>query len=70
MSDYTTAWSMLAGATGAAQGVSSGSVGDLHGMTIDQQLKAAEVAALLSISQELSMIRHGGINSEYRPDIS
>ncbi|UJW32436.1 hypothetical protein L3Q67_01200 [Saccharothrix sp. AJ9571] len=34
-------------------------------LTIDQQLKLAEVKALLSISQELSKIHHEGINPDY-----
>jgi hypothetical protein len=34
-------------------------------LTTDQQLKIAEIKALLSISQELSRIHHGGINPEY-----
>ncbi len=39
---------------------------DRHaGLTLDQQLKLAEIKALLSISQELSRIHHGGINPEY-----
>jgi hypothetical protein len=36
-------------------------------LTIDQQLKVAEIKALLSISQELSRIHHDGINPEYSP---
>lgn len=61
MSDYNTAWSALAEAIGSAQGSSSGSVAEIDHLSTDQQLKVAEVAALLSISQELSMIRHDGI---------
>lgn len=34
-------------------------------LTVDQQLKIAEIKALLSISQELSKIHHEGINPEY-----
>ncbi|WP_319462879.1 D-alanyl-D-alanine carboxypeptidase/D-alanyl-D-alanine-endopeptidase [Micromonospora sp. RTP1Z1] len=34
-------------------------------MTIDQQLKLAEIKALLAIGQELSRIHHNGINPEY-----
>lgn len=34
-------------------------------MTLDQQLKLAEIKALLSIGQELSRIHHNGINPEY-----
>ncbi|BCJ65098.1 hypothetical protein [Polymorphospora rubra] len=34
-------------------------------LTLDQQLKLAEIKALLSISQELSRIHHGGVNPEY-----
>lgn len=61
MSDYATAWDALASAIGAAEGKSSGSITDIGHMTIDQQLKVAEIAALLSISQELSQIHHEGI---------
>ncbi|MEV2239561.1 hypothetical protein [Micromonospora sp. NPDC049891] len=35
------------------------------GLTVDQQLKVAEIKALLSISQELSKIHHHGINPDY-----
>jgi hypothetical protein len=45
--------------------ISSGSIDEVDHLTTDQRLKVAEVAALLSISQELSGIRHGGINPEY-----
>jgi hypothetical protein len=34
-------------------------------LTIDQGLKLAEVKALLSISQELSLIHHEGINPKF-----
>lgn len=34
-------------------------------MTIAQQLKAAEVCALLAIADDLSAIRHAGINPEF-----
>lgn len=34
-------------------------------MSTDQLLKLAEIKALLSIAQELSGIRHGGINPQY-----
>lgn len=53
MSDYNTAWSALTEAIGAAKGHSSGSITDVDHLTVDQRLKVAEVAALLSISQEL-----------------
>lgn len=36
-------------------------------LTLDQQLKVAEIKALLSISQELSRIHHDGINPDYDP---
>lgn len=52
--DYATAWDSLAEVIGAAQGRSSGSISDIGHMTIDQQLKVVEVAALLSIAQEIS----------------
>lgn len=35
-------------------------------LTVDKQLKATEVLALLSISQELSLIQDSGINPEWR----
>lgn len=63
--DYATAWDSLAQTIGAAKGRSSGSIDDLDHLTIDQRLKVAEVAALLSIAQELSAIHHAGINPEY-----
>lgn len=56
MSDYNTAWDSLAEAIGTAKGASSGSITDTTHMTIDQRLKVAEIAALLSISQELSAL--------------
>jgi hypothetical protein len=65
--DYSTAWDSLGDTIGAAKGRSSGSIGDIGHLTIDQQLKVAEVAALLSIAQELSAIHHAGINPEYDP---
>lgn len=68
MSDYNTAWSLLAEAIGAAQGSTSGSVTEVDHLTVDQRLKVAEIAALLSISQELSLIHHQGINPEFDPD--
>lgn len=68
MSDYNTAWDSLAKAIGAAKGASSGSIDDVDHLTTDQRLKVAEIAALLSISQELSLIHHQGINPEYLPD--
>ncbi|MBM0237133.1 hypothetical protein JNW88_08205 [Micromonospora sp. ATA32] len=34
-------------------------------LTTDQQLKVAEIKALLAIGQELSKIHHEGINPEY-----
>ena len=65
MSDYNTAWDTLAEAIGNHQEKSSGSITNLEGLTTDQRLKVAEVSALLSISQELSAIRHQGINPEF-----
>lgn len=35
-------------------------------LSLDQQLKVAEIKALLAIGQELSKIHHEGINPEYR----
>jgi hypothetical protein len=54
--DYATAWDTLAAAIGSAQGYSSGSITEIEHLTTDQQLKVAEVAALLSIAQELSAL--------------
>jgi len=63
--DYAGAWDALTNAIGAAEGKSAGYFHEQDHLTIDQRLKAAEVAALLSIAQELSAIRHGGIRREY-----
>jgi len=52
--DYATAWDALGKVIGAAQGRSSGSIDDVGHLTIDQQLKVAEISALLSIAQEIS----------------
>lgn len=68
MNDYSSAWDSLAQTIGAAKNQGSGSFDDLDHLTIDQRLKVAEVAALLSIAQELSGIRHGGIRPEYLAD--
>ncbi|MEV8274621.1 hypothetical protein [Microbacterium sp. NPDC077184] len=54
--DYATAWDALTSAIGAAQGQSSATIDDVEGLTIEQRLKVAEIAALLSISQELSAL--------------
>lgn len=54
--DYATAWDALAEAIGAAEGRSTGSINEIGHMSVDQQLKVAEVAALLSIAQELSAL--------------
>ncbi|MEE2522635.1 hypothetical protein V1639_10725 [Pseudarthrobacter sp. J75] len=54
--DYSTAWDSLAETIGAAKGQSSGSITDVDHLTVDQRLKVAEVAALLSIAQELSAL--------------
>ncbi|CAN5596830.1 hypothetical protein BH24ACT11_BH24ACT11_19950 [soil metagenome] len=56
MSDYATAWDSLCQTIGAAEGKSSGYFNEQDHLTIDQRLKVAEVAALLSIAQELSSL--------------
>jgi hypothetical protein len=66
--DYNSAWDSLAETIGAAKGISSGSFVDIDHLTTDQRLKVAEVAALLSIAQELSAIRHEGINPNFSTD--
>lgn len=55
-SDYSTAWDSLTKAIGTAKGFSSGSISEAEHLSIDQQIEVAKVAALLSISQELSLI--------------
>lgn len=52
--DYATAVDLLAGVIGRAKGHSSGYIDDIEHLTIDQQLKVAEIMALLSIAQEVS----------------
>ncbi|UWX97356.1 hypothetical protein N2K95_01260 [Arthrobacter zhaoxinii] len=54
--DYSTAWDALTEAIGAAKGSSAGSIADQDHLTVDQRLKVAEIAALLSIAQELSSL--------------
>lgn len=54
--DYSTAWDALTDAIGAAKGQRAGSITDQEHLTVDQRLKVAEVAALLSIAQELSAL--------------
>lgn len=53
---YAIAWDSLAQTIGAAEGRSSGTISDIDHMTIDQRLKVAEIAALLSIAEELSAL--------------
>lgn len=36
-----------------------------HNLTVDQRLKVAQIKALLSIGQELSLIQDQGINPEW-----
>ncbi len=62
---YANACDTLCSAIGAADRESSRTFQEQEHLTVDQRLKAAEVAALLSIAQELSAIRHGGISPEY-----
>lgn len=59
MSDYATAWDFLTSAIGAAKGQSYGSINDVEHLNPDQRIEVAKVVALLSLSQELSMIAHG-----------
>lgn len=54
MSDYNTAWDALTEAIGAAKGSTAGSITEQEHLTVDQRIEVAKVAALLSISQELS----------------
>lgn len=41
---------------------------ELDELTVDQRIAAANVIALAAIAEELSGIRHGGINPEYQRD--
>lgn len=66
MSDYATTWDALCQTIGAAKGQSSGSFTEQEHLTIDQRLKAAEVAALLTIAQEISALNPR--NTQYRDD--
>lgn len=54
--DYNSAMDALAKAIGNAKGQSSGFIDDVDHLEADQQLKVAEILALLSISQELSAL--------------
>ncbi len=65
MSAYSTAWDTMAAAIGAAEGSSSGTITDVEHLSVDQQLKAAEISALLAIAEELSRLRHYGMNPEF-----
>lgn len=56
MNDYSVAWDSLNEAIGADKGQSSGSITDVDHLSTDQRLKVAEVAALLSIAQEISAL--------------
>lgn len=56
--DWAKSWDALAKAIGAAKGQSFGTFGDVEHLTTDQQLKVVEIAALLSISQEVNHLRH------------
>jgi hypothetical protein len=55
--NYNTAWRALLGAIGAANGDANPSIDEVDSLTPDQRFKAAEIVALLSISQELSALR-------------
>ena len=67
-SSYATAWDALTDAIGAAEGKSAGYITQQDHLSVDQRIKVAEVVALLSIADELSAIRHGGIRPEYVSD--
>lgn len=57
MSDsYVNASDNLARAIGAAEGQSTGYHYKIDHMSVDQQLKVAEVCALLAIAEELSAL--------------
>ncbi|WP_299166783.1 hypothetical protein [uncultured Arthrobacter sp.] len=62
--DYGRAWDSLTRTIGAAKGESAGYFDDQDHLTTDQRLKVAEVAALLSIAQELSALNPQ--NMKYR----
>lgn len=62
--DYANAWDALAEALGAAAGLSRGSLTEQDHLSFDQRIEVAKVAALLSISQELSALNPQ--NTKYR----
>ncbi|WP_030527726.1 hypothetical protein [Phycicoccus jejuensis] len=63
MNDYSKSWDLLLRAIRqAADGSDSLTVYDTEHLTIDQQLQVAQIAALLSISQELSALNGGSTN--------
>lgn len=53
---YAVAWDSLAETIGAAQGYSSGSITDLEGLTTDQRLEVAKIAAILALVEEVSAL--------------
>lgn len=59
MTHYSDAVAALEGAIREARSPLPIRSTESRSLTVDQQLKIAEVTALLSISQELSGIRHG-----------
>ena len=61
MSDYYTAWDTLANAIGAAKDQSSGYVTEIDHLSVDQQLKVAEVTALLAIAQAVSALNPNNV---------
>lgn len=44
--------------------------GEFDSLTVDQQIKIAEIKVLLAIEQELSLIHHQGINPNTSPEFA
>lgn len=62
-SDYANAWDALCEAIGAEKGQSTGYFSEQEHLSTDQRLKAAEIAALLSIAQEISSLNPNNTTS-------
>ncbi len=63
--DYATAWDALADTIGRAKGDSSDYITEIEHLTVDQQLKVAEIAALLSIAQEISVLNPNNTTEQW-----
>lgn len=67
MSNYIAAWDALAEAIGSADGQSVGSISEISHLTREHKLEVAKIAAILSVSQELSKLNPNN-NEDGEPD--